>query len=66
MWLQDFLFQYRAGIEAVTGESVRSAAGRHLHPGQQVVVVVGDAVQVRPQLMAAGFKVLPLKLQQQL
>ena len=39
---QDYLFQYKAGIEQVTREDVRNAAQRHLHPDQQIVVVAAD------------------------
>ena len=39
---QDYLFQYKTGIEQVTSEDVRNAAQRHLHPDQQVVVVAAD------------------------
>ena len=39
---QDYLFQYKTGIEQVTSEDVRNAAQRHLHPDQQIVVVAAD------------------------
>lgn len=39
---QDYLFQYKAGIEHVTSEDVRNAAQRHLHPDQQIIVVAAD------------------------
>ncbi len=39
---QDYLFQYKTGIEHVTSEDVRNAAQRHLHPEQQIVVVAAD------------------------
>ena len=39
---QDYLFQYKAGIEKVTSEDVRNAASRHLHPEQQIVVIAAD------------------------
>ncbi|KAA6423167.1 MAG: peptidase M16 domain [Trebouxia sp. A1-2] len=39
---QDYLFQYKTGIEHVTSEDVRNAALRHLHPEQQIVVVAAD------------------------
>lgn len=59
-FLQDFLFQYRDRVEAVTSEQIKSAARRHLHPDQQLVVVVADAAVVGPQLKEAGFYVKPL------
>ncbi|KAF8071282.1 zinc protease-like protein [Scenedesmus sp. PABB004] len=58
---QDFLFTYRDRVEAVTADDVAAAAARHLHPAQQVVVVVGDAGALRPQLEAAGFRVEALR-----
>ena len=39
---QDYLFQYKTGIEQVTSEDVRNAAQRHLHPDEQIVVVAAD------------------------
>lgn len=39
---QDYLFQYKTGIEQVTSEDVCNAAQRHLHPDQQIVVVAAD------------------------
>lgn len=60
--LQDYLFTYKAGIEAVTAEDVLAAARRHLHPGQQAVVLAADAKAVESQLRAQGRQVLPLTL----
>lgn len=59
--LQDFLFTYRDRVEAVTAQQVVEAAARHLHPQQQVVVVVGDAAVFGPQLIEAGFEVQALR-----
>ncbi|KAL3137574.1 hypothetical protein ABBQ38_004857 [Trebouxia sp. C0009 RCD-2024] len=39
---QDYLFQYKTGIERVTSEDVRNAAQRHLHPDEQIVVIAAD------------------------
>ena len=58
--VQDYLFQYRAGIEAVTPEDILAAARRHLHPRQQAVVMAADASVFQPQLEAAGMRVVPL------
>lgn len=58
--VQDYLFQYRAGIEAVTPQDILAAARRHLHPRQQAVVMAADASVFQPQLEAAGMRVLPL------
>eukprot|EP00882_Tetradesmus_deserticola_P031586 GHRQ01035726.1.p1 GENE.GHRQ01035726.1~~GHRQ01035726.1.p1 ORF type:complete len:207 (+),score=74.32 GHRQ01035726.1:199-819(+) len=56
----DFLFTYRDRVEEVTAQQVVAAAARHLHPQQQVVVVVGDAAEFGPQLTEAGFAVQSL------
>ena len=49
----DYLTTYRAGLAAVTAQSVAAAAGAHLHPTDgAVAVVVGDARSVRPALEA--------------
>lgn len=61
--LQDFIFQYRKGVEGVTAAQVLEAAQRHLHPQQHVVVVVGDAETVRPMLQGINAKVVPLYLE---
>lgn len=60
--LQDYLFTYYSGLEAVSGSSVLGAAQRWLHPAQQTVVVVADAAQAGPELAKAGlqYTVLPL------
>lgn len=60
--LQDFIFAYRSGIEAVRAPDVLAAAQRHLHADGQAAVVVGDAASVGPALREAGFEVLPLPL----
>jgi organic hydroperoxide reductase OsmC/OhrA len=43
-------------------EHTCSAARRHVHPDQQVTVIVGDAKTVSSELKASGFEVHPLKL----
>ncbi len=60
---QDYLFRYKAGIERVTREDVGAAAARWLHPQRQAVVVVGDRELVGGNLEAAGFEVVPLRLE---
>ena len=60
--LQDYLFTYKKGIEGVTAQDVLAAAGRHLHPAQQTVVMAADADLVRPQLERRGKTVVPLSL----
>lgn len=58
--LQDYLFTYKAGIEAVTAEDILAAARKHLHPQQQAVVVAADASAVSGQLRNQGRRVVPL------
>jgi zinc protease len=60
--VQDYLFQFKAGIEKVTTQDVLEAARRHLHPDQQVVVIAANAEALRPQLEAQGRRVVPLVL----
>ena len=50
----DELDRYRPGVAAVTAADVRAAANRHIRPDELVVVVVGDAATVEPELRAAG------------
>jgi zinc protease len=50
----DELDRYRPGVAAVSAADVRAAANRHIRPNELVVVVVGDAAKVEPELRAAG------------
>ncbi|MEP7361034.1 MAG: insulinase family protein, partial [Chloroflexota bacterium] len=50
----DELDRYRPGVAAVTAADIRDAANRHIHPDDLIVVVVGDAATVEPELRAAG------------
>ncbi|CAL5221100.1 g3232 [Coccomyxa viridis] len=59
---EDYLFTYKKGIEGVTAQDVLAAAGRHLHPAQQIVVMAADANLVRPQLERRGRTVVSLSL----
>ena len=61
---QDYLFQYKAGIEAVTPEDILAAARRHLHPRQQAVVMAADAAVFQSRLEAAGMRVVPMTVDQ--
>ncbi|KAK9830103.1 hypothetical protein WJX72_009788 [[Myrmecia] bisecta] len=61
---QDYLFQYKAGIEAVTAQDVLEAAQRHLHPAQQTVVMAADAGLIRQRLVDQGRTVVDLSLDQ--
>jgi hypothetical protein len=58
--MQDYLFTYKAGIEAVTAGDILAAAQRHLHPGQQTVVMAADAEAFTRQLEEGGRRVLPM------
>jgi zinc protease len=57
----DWLQRYRAGIEAVTVAAVRQAAGRHLHPDQFTILVVGPAASGDRSLAPFG-KPTPIPL----
>ena len=52
--LQDYLFTYKAGIEAVTRDDILQAARRHLHPEQQAIVVAGDRSLLERSLSKQG------------
>ena len=60
--LQDYLFSYRDRIQAVTAQDVLEAAKAHLHPLEQVAVVVVDAEASAEQLGMQGRAVVPLVL----
>ena len=47
---QDYLMQYKTGIENVTSEDVQHAAQRHLHPRSQIVVLAADKKLFEPAL----------------
>jgi predicted Zn-dependent peptidase len=50
----DELDRYRPGVAAVTAAHIRAAANKHIRPDDLIVVVVGDAATVEPELRAAG------------
>ncbi len=52
--LQDYLFTYKTGIEAVTRDDILQAARRHLHPEQQAIVVAGDRNLLEKSLSKQG------------
>ena len=60
--LQDYLFQFRDKIQAVTGDDVLSAAQRHLHPAQQDIIVAADASLNLMQLQQQSRVIVPLEL----
>jgi zinc protease len=47
---RDFFDTYGARVRAVTPEQVMAAAARWLRPEQLVVVIVGDAAAIEPEL----------------
>ncbi|CAI5523639.1 unnamed protein product, partial [Closterium sp. Naga37s-1] len=54
---QDFIFEFKRRVEALSPEAVLAAAQRRLHPGEQPIVVVADAAAVMPQLSSLGLPV---------
>jgi zinc protease len=50
----DELDRYRPGVAAVSAADIRAAANRHIRPDELVVVVVGDAAKIEPELRGAG------------
>lgn len=54
--------RYKTGIERVTAADVQAAAQRRLHPGQQTIVVAGDAARLRPELERLGLPIEDLPL----
>lgn len=61
---EDFIYRYRDELEGTTSSDVLEAARRHLHVGDQPIVVVADARSVRKELDSLGMPVqdLPLKI----
>jgi zinc protease len=57
---QNYLFQYKAGIEKVTPDAVLEAAQRHLNPAKLITVIAADAEKVQPSLEGLGQTVRPL------
>jgi zinc protease len=58
---QDFLEQYRAGVEKITSADVLRVANKYLHKDQLKVLVVGNAGEFDKQLAALG-PVTPLDI----
>ncbi|MEO1132520.1 MAG: pitrilysin family protein [Cyanobacteria bacterium J06639_1] len=61
---EDFLFRYRAALEAVTVDDVLRVARDRLTPEQLVTIVVGNATDIAPQLadLAPDDKIQPIDL----
>ncbi|NJP12352.1 MAG: insulinase family protein [Leptolyngbyaceae cyanobacterium RU_5_1] len=51
---QDFIFQYRKGVEATTVADVQRVANTYLKPESIVTLVVGNAAQIQPPLSSLG------------
>jgi len=51
----DELDRYRPTIAAVSGDDVRAAAERHIHPAEASIVVVGDVSRFETALRAAAY-----------
>jgi zinc protease len=47
---EDFIFQYRRGVEATTIEDVQRVAQKYLNPDQLVTLVVGNSMEINPPL----------------
>jgi len=47
---EDFIFQYRRGVEETTIEDVQRGAQKYLNPDQLVTLVVGNATEINPPL----------------
>ena len=62
--VQDYLFQFRDKIQAVTAQDVLSAAQRHLHPSKQDIVVAADASLNLLQLQKQSRPIVPTPLSQ--
>ena len=54
----DLQFQLREREQALSGEGVRAAAARRLHPDTQMIVIVADADEVRASLQDAGLTIV--------
>ncbi|GJP33147.1 hypothetical protein CLOM_g6866 [Closterium sp. NIES-68] len=54
---QDFIFEFKRRVEALSADQVVVAAQRWLHPTEQPILVVADAAAVMPQLTALGLPV---------
>jgi zinc protease len=54
----DYFERYVSNVMAVTGESVRRAAEKYIHPSESVVVVVGDRKMIEAGLRALNLGAL--------
>lgn len=54
--------QYQVGLQRVTTESAYVATKLHLHPDRQIIVVVGDAAALEPDLKRLGLPIETLEM----
>ena len=59
---KDYLQVYQEGVQRVCAADVLAAARRHLHTDAQMIVVVADAAEVRPQLRRLGVPIVEQQL----
>ncbi|HIK18796.1 MAG TPA: insulinase family protein [Leptolyngbyaceae cyanobacterium M33_DOE_097] len=57
---EDFIFQYRKGVEATTIADVQRVAQTYLKPEQLVTLVVGSQAEIQPPLKTLGQNVTTL------
>ncbi|MEL7069083.1 MAG: pitrilysin family protein [Cyanobacteria bacterium J06581_3] len=56
----DFVFQFRDGVESATAEDVLAAAQAVLDPNKLITIVVGNQAEITPGLETLGSEVQPL------
>ncbi|MGB7444213.1 MAG: pitrilysin family protein [Coleofasciculaceae cyanobacterium] len=54
---EDFIFQYRKGVEATTVADIQRVAKKYLHPDEIITLVVGNAETILPPLSSLSEKV---------
>lgn len=58
---EDFLFNYKKKVEALTPDEILEAAKRHLHPNSQPILIVTDVSRVKPMLQALNMEVVNIQ-----
>ena len=59
---EDFIFQYRRGVEAVTADDVVEAARRRVHPERFTIVTVGPTKRFLKELEGLGLPIEKIDL----
>ncbi|HTH36541.1 MAG TPA: pitrilysin family protein [Pyrinomonadaceae bacterium] len=54
---EDYLQTYRENVAAITVDDVRRVAMKYIHPDNLAIVIVGDAVEVLPQVEGSATEV---------